>query len=891
MQTPTFDDALQALQRHFGYESFRPGQDTIIQSIIQRRDTIAVMPTGGGKSICYQIPAVLFDGLTIVISPLISLMQDQVAALERARIKATFINSMLDYREVMNRLDRARNGWYRLMYVAPERFESKTFVERMKGIRISMFAVDEAHCISEWGHDFRPSYLRLRESIEELGTPQIVALTATATPDVRKDIQTQLGLANPSVIVRGFNRENLTFRVMNGVNKRDEIFRICSAEECGIVYAGTRKSVEELSIMLRQHGIPAEGYHGGLQSTARKEVQERFMDGRTRVIVATTAFGMGIDKRDVRFVVHHDMPSTIEQYYQEAGRAGRDGAESTCTILYHPKDRSLPEFFIRNTFPDRALIQKVYAQLHNFAGTQLGQYYDGLLPLTPSSLASMVGEASESAVRGALDVLERDEYIRRISESWSESSVQFLLSPERMRTWMIESAPPDLQPVAVQLLRVVGGTAFYDPTPLFIDELSQKSGLRAEDLMPALRRLHEERIIDFTAGRKGSGIALLGQRVQAQDLHIDYSAIERRMRHQLEKLQAMERYITGSACRRNMILEYFDEADVRGVCGKCDTCTSTVIHAAEETEQDTFERYHALILHCAAETGGRFGRSTLVDILRGAQTQRIKQYRLYESSTYAKMQGLDKRLVTDTVDALIGMGWLAKSDSLRPSVYITEVGRAHLGYEVTPMPVPSPVEAEEGAAADPVLFEALKAVRRRIAASLNVPSHTLLSDRILRAVSDARPQSREELLAVEGMGPVSFKKIGRDLLRAIEDYQHEQSLAGSMERNRSAFQDLPPTMRSTWELAERGLGLADIAQKRGLTEGTISNHISEMLQRGMQLKLDALVPPAHQDQIRGAVRRLRDRNLKKIKGVVDAAVSYAEIRIMLAALNAGGRKQ
>ena len=552
MQTPTFEDALRALQEHFGYESFRPGQDEIIRTILARKDTIAVMPTGGGKSICYQIPAVVFDGLTIVISPLISLMQDQVAALERARIKSTFINSMLDYREVMNRLDQAHNGWYKLMYVAPERFDSRSFVERMKGIRISMFAVDEAHCISEWGHDFRPSYLRLRESIEMLGTPQIVALTATATPDVRRDVQTQLGLANPAVIVRGFNRENLTFRVMHGVNKRDEIFRICSEQSCGIVYAGTRKTVEELAIMLRQHGIPAEAYHAGLQSAERKEVQERFMDNRTRVIVATTAFGMGIDKADVRFVVHHDMPSTIEQYYQEAGRAGRDGKESVCTILYHPKDRSLPEFFIRSTFPDRALIQKTYVQLHNFAGTQLGQTFDGLLPLKAPAIASLIGDASDAAVRGSLDVLERDEYIRRVSESWSESSVQFLLSPERMRSWLIESAPPDLQPVMVHLLRVVGATAFHDPAPLFMDELAQKSGLTTEDLMPALRRLHDERIIDFVPGRKGSGIALLGGRVQAHDLHIDYSAIEKRMRHQLEKLQVMERYIIGSACRRNI---------------------------------------------------------------------------------------------------------------------------------------------------------------------------------------------------------------------------------------------------------------------------------------------------------------------------------------------------
>ena len=890
MQAASFEDAREALRHHFGYPDFRPGQDAIIKTIISRRNTIAVMPTGGGKSICYQIPAVLFDGLTIVISPLISLMQDQVRALEAARIRATFINSTLDYNEVMQRLDKARNGWYKLMYVAPERFESASFIQRMKGIRISMFAVDEAHCISEWGHDFRPSYMKLKTALEELAQPQIVALTATATPDVRQDIQTQLGLEDPDVIVRGFNRENLTFRVMQGVNKRDEIFRICSGDDCGIVYAGTRKNVEELAIMLRQHGIPAEAYHGGMQSGERKQVQERFMDNRTRIIVATTAFGMGIDKRDVRFVVHHDMPSTVEQYYQEAGRAGRDGEQSVCTLLYHPKDRSLPEFFIRNTFPDRALIQKTYAQLHQFAGNQLGQRYDGLVALTASSTASLIGNTSDAAIRGAFDALERDGYIRRIQESWSESTVHFLLPPETMRQWLIESAPPDLQPVMVHLLRVAGGIAFHEPTALYIDELSEKSGFRVEDLMPVLNRLHEERIIDFISGRKGSGIALIGPRVQAQDLNIDYSAIERRMRHQLQKLQAMEHYITGSDCRRNMILEYFQENDIRGVCGVCDVCTSSMVNAGSENEQDVFDRYHALILHCAAETGGRFGRNTLVDVLRGAQTQRISQYRLFEASTYGKMRNLDRRLVTDALDTLIGLGWLAKSDSLRPSVYITEVGHAHLGYEVAPMSLPAPAEVADTDVNDPVLFEALKSVRRRMAASRNVPSHTLIADRVLRAICDSLPRSRDDMLTVEGMGPVTFDRCGRELLGAIEDHVHEQQLAGSLAKNKDAFQDLPSAMRSTWELAERGLSLADIAVKRGLTEGTISNHLSEIIRRGMQLKLDALVPKEHQDQVRGAQRKLRDGNLKKIKAMVDTAITYAEIRIMLAVIEGEKRR-
>ncbi len=882
---PAFEDAVLALQRHFGYPGFRPGQDQIVQSILSGVDTLAIMPTGGGKSICYQIPAILRDGLTIVVSPLISLMQDQVAALDRVRIPATFINSVIDHRELVARLEKARSGWYKLMYVAPERFESPTFIQRIKGVRISMLAVDEAHCISEWGHDFRPSYQKLKDAIKELGHPQVVALTATATPDVRRDIQTQLALENPSIIVRGFDRPNLSFRVMQGVNKRDEIFRICSSGDCGIVYAGTRNNVEELAMLLRQHGIPAEPYHAGLESQQRAQVQERFMRGDSRIIVATTAFGMGIDKSNVRFVIHHDMPGTLEQYYQEAGRAGRDGEESTCTLLYHPKDRGLPEFFIRNTFPDKAVIQRVYAELHRLAGTQLGQSYHGLLAMTASALADSIGSVSESAVRGALDVLERDGHVRRINESWSESTAQFLLDHDTMRMWLLETASAVQQPVAIGLLRHAGAEAFFEPTAVFLDELASTLEIPVSDLLPILNELHSMRIVDFVPGRKGSGIALLGQRVPAPDLPIDYSAIERRMRHQLEKLHAMERYITDSACRRNMILQYFQETDISGVCGKCDVCTSTVISMEEKPLRHAIEEGRHHILHCVAESGGRFGRLTVADILRGGKTRRITEYRLFKAASYGRLGHFDKQVILEAIDTLIGMGWLAKTDGVRPSLYITEAGRGVLGYNVVPMDIPTPEEAAGIEVRDLPLYEALRTARRRIAGRLNVPSHLLVPDRVLRTMANTPPKSREDCLAIDGMGPITFQKCGRELLSAIEDHLHERKVTMAMKTDIAALKDLSPAIRATWDCAVRGGALAGIAAQRKLTDGTVSNHIAELLLRGIQLPIDSIIPPEHQKEIRGAVVNLRDTNLKRIKGVVDTAITYAEIRVVLALMD------
>ncbi|MCZ7557649.1 MAG: RecQ family ATP-dependent DNA helicase [Bacteroidia bacterium] len=882
-----FEDAVEALHRHFGYPGFRTGQDHIVRTILSGRDTIAIMPTGGGKSICYQIPAILRDGLTIVVSPLISLMQDQVSALDRVRIPSTFINSVIDHRELIARLEKARGGWYKLMYVAPERFESPAFLQRIKGVKIGMLAVDEAHCISEWGHDFRPSYKKLRSAIEELGRPQVVALTATATPDVRLDIQTQLGLEDPEIIVRGFDRPNLTFRVMKGVNKRDEIFRLCSGGDVGIVYAGTRNTVEELALVLRQHGIPAEPYHAGLDSAQRAQVQERFMCGATRIIVATTAFGMGIDKADVRFVVHHDMPGTLEQYYQEAGRAGRDGKESSCVLLFHPKDRGLPEFFIRNTFPDKAVIQRVYSELHRLAGTPLGQTYHGLLAMTASALADSIGSVSESAVRGALDVLERDGHVRRITESWVGSTVRFLLDHDTMRQWLIESASAMQQPVAVSLLRRAGAEAFYEPTPLFLDELTDAAESPVEEILPILQELHAERIIDFVPGRKGSGIALLGPRISAPDLPVDYSAIERRMQHQLEKLRAVEMYISSSACRRNMILQYFQESDISGVCGKCDVCTSTVITLEDGTSRLAVEEGGRHILHCAAETGGRFGRLTLADILRGAKTRRITEYRLFRAGSYGKLRHFDKVVILEALDALIGQGWLARTEGVRPSVYLTEAGRGVLGYSVPLMDIPTAEEASGADIANLALYEALRSTRRRVAARLNLPSHVLIPERVLRAMANHPPSSREECLAIDGMGPITFQKCGRELLTTIRDHLHENAVNAAMKNDANAIKDISPSLRAIWECAVRGLSIDTIAIERGITAGVVSNQLADLIRQGVALPIDTLVPAAHQKEIQGAVMNLRDRNLKRIKAVVDSSISYAEIRVMLAFMDRG----
>lgn len=367
---------------------FRPGQKEIVEAIISKKDTVALMPTGGGKSLCYQLPAVVFPGLTVVISPLIALMKDQVDALSARGIASAFINSSLSFQEIGEKMKAAAEGKIKLLYVAPERLASAGFQKFFSDLKIDFLAVDEAHCVSQWGHDFRPDYLQIKNHINSLGRrPIIGAFTATATPEVKNDIISRLGLLEPEVFVRGFDRPNLKFFCESGIKpieRRREVLRIInSISGSGIVYALSRKETENLAAYLQDNGVKAAAYHAGMENKARAKIQNDFMENKARVIVATIAFGMGVDKADVRFVIHSGMPGSLEGYYQEAGRAGRDGESAWCILLHSKKDSSTHKFFIRKSEEDMYIQGKNPEEIR----TVLGIKYDRLQKMEEYVLA------------------------------------------------------------------------------------------------------------------------------------------------------------------------------------------------------------------------------------------------------------------------------------------------------------------------------------------------------------------------------------------------------------------------------------------------------------------------------------------------------------------------
>jgi ATP-dependent DNA helicase RecQ len=576
MSAPTrIESARATLRERWGFDAFRPGQESVVDSILEGRDTVIVMPTGGGKSICYQVPALLLPGVTIVVSPLISLMKDQVDRLRSLGIPAVLANSSQSAAEMSAALTDVEAGRVKLVYVAPERFDSSAFLDRARRWEVSLLAVDEAHCVSQWGHDFRPAYLRIGGVRPLLGDPPVVALTATATPEVRRDIQLQLGLRDPRSFVTGFDRRNLHWSVRRLRNEEEKDRAVLSllrrVDGSAIVYASTRRSVDALSELLRGSGIPAVGYHAGLGDIERKSLQDAFMLGEARVVVATNAFGMGIDKPDVRVVVHYDMPGSLEAYYQEAGRAGRDGRNADCVLLHAYRDRFTHEFFIRQTHPDRSLVERTFREVRTRAGTS------GRVEVPPAEFArTLAGGKGERQVFAALRILEEAGIVAGTRDASGDTIgiMRLVASPERIRGELSGPDAEDALRFLRNLWRLAGGEVIHRGIGLPRSEVFRCAGGSAA-ARELIARLQAAGFLEWSEP-SGEGILLVDPTVTERRLPVDWRALERRRVNDERKLRMMQGYVYTEECRRTYVLRYFGDSSSAGDCQACDVCLGTV---------------------------------------------------------------------------------------------------------------------------------------------------------------------------------------------------------------------------------------------------------------------------------------------------------------------------
>lgn len=885
------DDALAALRKFFGFEEFREGQREVIEAVLAGHDTVVVMPTGGGKSLCFQLPALMKEGVTVVVSPLIALMKDQVDALAARNLPATFINSSLDFEEQKARIAGVRQGRYKLLYVAPERFRSSHFVETLQRADISLFAIDEAHCISQWGHDFRPDYLRLKSFRTSIGSPQTIALTATATPYVRADIIEQLSLEEPRAFVSGFDRPNLSIAVIHTEKDRDKYARIRQLAteypgQSGIVYTSTRKTVEQITQRLKDARLSVIGYHAGMTDDERVRAQDDFMSGRAQIIVATNAFGMGIDKPDIRFVTHFQMPGSIEAYYQEIGRAGRDGAQSVCLLLFNYADKRTQDYFIEGSYPPPELIAKVYNAL---VGT--GQKR---IELSTREIAARAAVRNEMAVQSALITLEKAGHIERGTGGENRAEVRLLVPPHVARETVAARRSDQLKGVLFGLMSDQGINDRAD-TEVNVGDLAETLGMEFAGMRRVLSSLAEAGVISYRPARRTRGVVMLDEQ-PATRLRIRPEEVARRAALEQRKLREMISFCYAEHCYRSFILDYFGDRSNTGACGKCGNCLLRDRSAREEMrdttgastnpplapanqldkfvmkhvpvaldledelsgqtrmrrKRETAEGYGAAggpndgentyavteareltedesltvrkILACATRMSGRFGKGLIASVLRGSRSAKLAQTGLDRLSTYGILAGLTQDEILLYVDALVAAGCLHVAEGAYPTVAVTQ-----LGGEV---------------------------MRERATVLLALPP-------IIYGSSPAAASSSSSSRA--------------------------PSSSGASAPTRSASAPKPATVDETYALYEQGLTIEEICAQRGITEMTIEKHLADCILEGRAFDISQHVGEAERALIEAAAAQLGTERLKPLRDALPRHINYRMIRFIVAELqrNAG----
>jgi ATP-dependent DNA helicase RecQ len=854
------NEARKILNDTFGFEDFRAGQWDVVRAILSGRDVVGVLPTGGGKSVCYQVPALMFPACTLVVSPLVALMTDQVDRLRQVGVAAFALHSSMSSGEVNDAMFEAHAGRVKLLYVAPERLESERFRSQLSTVSLSLLAVDEAHCISEWGHDFRPAYRQIMRLFDLRPRVPVAAFTATATPDVRKDIVKNLDLQQPIEIVRGFDRSNLAFRVERTPHKIEWLARHRQQhpDEPAIIYAGSRKRVENITIELRKRGHSVESYHAGLQAAQRTRAQSAYVSGSVPTLVATNAFGMGIDKSDVRHVIHTDLTLTLEAYYQEAGRAGRDGRDATCTILYQPEDRRLMDLFITSSYPEVEQIHSVLDYLFDRARVGVGGMATDDVRADAASIAADL-HVPTALVNGVLNLLEREGLILRTSRSGT-AQLRSHTSARRLHEF-VENCRDEVKVALLALERIMpaspGSSIAFNPTSFI-----RKNGLTTMEFGSAIRSLHAANLAHYEAVGSGGGIAMLAPRSTQRGRGVDVDTLAQRRAHARTKLDIMIRYAETTQCKRNTILNYFGD-DVIGMCGRCSSCLASTVVELSSTSDLLVE-----VIRAVYELGGRFGRHVVADVLTGAVSERVMDYSLMKMSMWNKGRTTDRAEVLRTIDRAIDQGLLVVATGQYPTLGVSDEGRR------VASPLPKPMRLKKRGKDDETdegTLRALVAWREEVAGRLEVAPSSLISLQQLQRLAMDLPTAQGELEAGKHGSGLFLAEYGHQITDVVRRVRQDR------EEERFVDNDVSRVIKAV--TPQRGLH--DVARMVRLTPAATARYLQRGIEAGLDVQRGALVDDALYEKVCDFLRENRFAKLRHVREQV-GDVDLPTLRVAIA---------
>ena len=715
----------EALKKYFSYDKFRPAQEEIINSILKGGNVLAVLPTGAGKSVCYQIPAIISNDFSIVVSPLIALMKDQVDNLNREEKVAAFINSTMSFREAETVLQDISYGKIKLLYVAPERLENILFAEKVKRLNPNYLFVDEAHCISQWGHNFRPSYSKIREFADFVSINKISAFTATATPEVVKDIVKQLGLKNPRIFVKGFERDNLHLNVLPGTKKFEKCVELISIYKTpAIIYTSSRKKTEEISEYLLLHRINSAAYHAGMHPEERKKIQEAFINDEIKVICATNAFGMGIDKKDIRLIIHFNTPGSVENYYQEIGRAGRDSKDSYIFLLHDDSDLSIQNYFLSNSYPDKKFIQDVYNAVCDYGKIALGNKLEKEIPINTEFIGAFTQKKlNRGLLYAALSYLEEGGYLKVLSEYERRSTLEINFGKDELRKFVEKVSVNTVKETILLLLREYGSRAMGAPVQFSITNLTNYLELTESEIEEALITLENLGVITYRKALVSDSVILTSPRVPDTRLSINFKKINEAYLYSQNKLDRMVEYVFTAECRFRYILNYFGE-DVEGYkCGKCDRCT-----LEEEVPESVREYLSELILRTVRLLNGKTTRSILLNILKGKDTDieltRVATFGSCRNYDHNELKTVIQDLVTRKKLSMEGSALRIKEEE---NLFVDDNDDLPFGFE-------------NNYEKDLELFNLLREIRNKASRKFLQSVYLICPDDVLREIARARPK-------------------------------------------------------------------------------------------------------------------------------------------------------